>query len=167
MTIAWHWVSYKTTFSTYLVVCILYLYPVCSLQSAFCTDRFYSPISGNKSPSRKLLSPVWGLLNPFGGLLTWFDDTLKQVLGLPNAKFDSVTQDELDDKLLSLPKGGITSKNKTKIVLNLETQPQWTLFQACKPYCCQSVRKNVSVSAKSLTYLLRDNRHCQSCKLLY
>ena len=55
--------------------------------------KFYSPIWGNKSPSRKLL-------NPFGGLLTLFDDTLKQVIGLLNAEFDSITQDELDDKFV-------------------------------------------------------------------
>ena len=47
--------------------------------------KFYSPIWGNKSSSRELLSPIWGLL-------TSFDGTLKQVLGLPNAKFDSFTQ---------------------------------------------------------------------------
>ena len=53
-----------------------------------------------------------------------FDDTLKQVLGLPNAKFESVTQDELDDKFLSLPEVCITYNNKTKIVLNIEKQQQ-------------------------------------------
>ena len=30
--------------------------------------KFYQPLVGNKSPSRELLSPVWGLLSPFGGL---------------------------------------------------------------------------------------------------
>lgn len=62
--------------------------------------------------------------------LTLFDDTLKQVLGLPNAKFESITQDELDDKVSSLPEVCITYNNKTKIVLNIEKQ-QWTLIQAC------------------------------------
>lgn len=54
--------------------------------------------------------------------LTLFDDTLKQVLGLPNAKFESITQDELDDKVSSLPEVCITYNNKTKIVLNIEKQ---------------------------------------------
>lgn len=79
--------------------------------------KFYSPIWGNKSSSRELLSPIWGLL-------TSFDGTLKHVLGLPNAKFDSITQYELDNKLLSIPEVCITSNNKTKIVLNIEKQPQ-------------------------------------------
>ena len=34
--------------------------------------KFYQPLVGNKSPSRELLSPVWGLLSPFGGLLSPF-----------------------------------------------------------------------------------------------
>lgn len=85
---------------------------------------FYSPVWGNKSLSGELLSPVWGLLEPLGGLLTLFDDILKQVLGLLNANFDSITQDELGDKLLSLPEVGITSDNKTKIVLNIKKKTQ-------------------------------------------
>ena len=85
--------------------------------------KFYSPVWGNKSPSRELLSPVWRLLNPFEGLLTLFDDTLKQVLGLPNAKFESITQDELHDKFLSLAEVCITYNNKAKIVQNIEKQP--------------------------------------------
>lgn len=63
--------------------------------------------------------------------LTFFDDTLKQILG-PDAKLESVTQDQLDDMFLSLPKVCITYNNKTKIVLNIEKQQQqWTLFQEC------------------------------------
>lgn len=49
---------------------------------------------------------------------------LKQDLGLPNAKFESIIQDELDDKFLSLPEVCITYNNKTKIVLNIEKQQQ-------------------------------------------
>ena len=85
--------------------------------------KFYSPIWGTKSPSRELLSPVWELLNIFGGLLTLFDDTLKQVLGLPTVKFESITRDELDDKFLSLPEVSITY-NKAKIVQNIDKKPQ-------------------------------------------
>ena len=56
--------------------------------------------------------------------LTLFDDALKQVLGLPNAKFESITQDEVDHKFLSLPEVCITYNNKTKIVLNIEKKQQ-------------------------------------------
>ena len=57
--------------------------------------------------------------------LILFDDTaLKQVLGLPNAKFESITRDALDDKFLTVPEVCITYNNKTKIVLNIEKQQQ-------------------------------------------
>ena len=56
--------------------------------------------------------------------LVLIDDTLKQVLGLPNTKFESITQDKLDDKLLTLPEVCITYNIKTKIVLNIEKQQQ-------------------------------------------
>lgn len=56
--------------------------------------------------------------------LTLFHDILKQILGLPNTKFDSITQDELDDMFFSLPDIHITYNNKTKIILNIEKQQQ-------------------------------------------
>ena len=53
-----------------------------------------------------------------------FDDTLKQVLGLPNAKFESNIQHKPDDEFLTLPEVCVTYKKKTKIVLNIEKQQQ-------------------------------------------
>lgn len=55
--------------------------------------------------------------------LTFFDDTLKQILG-SDANLESVTQDQLDDMFLSMPKVSITYNTKTKIVLNIEKQQQ-------------------------------------------
>ena len=95
----------------------------------------------NKSPSRELLSPVWRLLNPFEGLLTLFDDTLKQVLGLPNAKFESITQDELHDKFLSLAEVCITYNNKVKIVQNIVIST---------PISIWAVQTHLSVSASTI-----------------
>ena len=43
--------------------------------------KFYQPLVGNKSPSRELLSPVWGIIEPLLGIKKPTEGINKPYLG--------------------------------------------------------------------------------------